>query len=720
MYKRMITMIQQAEKILQQYYGYPSFRPGQKEAITHVLDQKNTLAVMPTGGGKSLCYQIPGLTLQGTAIIISPLISLMKDQVDALLSYGVAATYINSSLSPTEQQQRLRDMEKGRYSFVYVAPERFDSPNFLAAINSISLSLIAFDEAHCISQWGHDFRPSYRSIVPTLKKVANLPVLMALTATATQEVIRDIKELIDVEDENVINTGFARDNLSFRIIKGRDKREFISEYLTQIPNESGIIYTATRKDADQLHYLLTKKGFAAGKYHAGMTENQRKQAQMDFVQDEVTTMIATNAFGMGIDKSNVRYVIHYSMPMNIESYYQEAGRAGRDGEPGDCVLLFSSQDINLQRFLIDQSPNEEKKKDEYTKLQAMVNYCHTHSCLQQYILDYFDDPTDSEPCGKCTNCTHDGEEQDMTKEAQMVLSCVKRMGERFGAGLTAKVLKGSADQKVKQFRFQQLSTYGIMPNYTEKELTRFIQFLTAEGYLSTGEGRYPSLKLTNEAISVIKGSQPVLMLVESTTKKQKTEYNEQYFEELRQLRKTIADESNLPPYVIFSDATLKDLTIYLPESKEEMMNIKGIGEQKFEKYGEPFLEKLRPWAQETERKPKPVRSTEPSIQQKDPFDDRPSHIISYDLWKQGNDVQDISKERGIGKQTIENHIFRAGKEGNEIDWNRWFDEEQEGNILKVYDQMEEHKLKPLKEALPEGYSYSMIKAVLVKHNLIDE
>ncbi|WP_226581602.1 DNA helicase RecQ [Halobacillus litoralis] len=712
-------MIEKAEKILQQYYGYSSFRPGQEEAILHVLEGRNTLAVMPTGGGKSLCYQIPGLSLDGTAVIISPLISLMKDQVDALLSYGIAATYINSSLSAEEQHQRLRDMKSGRYSFVYVAPERFDSPNFLSALNSIPLSLIAFDEAHCISQWGHDFRPSYRSIVPTLKKVSNLPVLMALTATATQEVIKDIKQLIDVSEEDVVNTGFARENLSFRIIKGRDKREFIDEYLTKIPNESGIIYTATRKDADQLHYLLTKKGFSAGKYHAGMTEHQRKQSQMDFVQDEIKTMIATNAFGMGIDKSNVRYVIHYAMPMNIESYYQEAGRAGRDGEPGDCVLLFSSQDINLQRFLIDQSPSEEKKKDEYVKLQAMVNYCHTHTCLQQFILDYFDDPTAPEPCGKCSNCTHEGEEQDMTKEAQMVLSCIKRMGEHFGAGLTAKVLKGSKDQKVKQFRFDTLSTYGIMKGYTEKQLTRFIHFLTAEGYISTGQGKYPALQLTKEAVSVIKGDQPVIMLVETTTARQELNYNEQYFEELRQLRKRMADEVGLPPYVIFSDATLKELTVYLPETKQEMLQIKGVGEQKWEQYGETFLQFIRPWAENADSKPKPVRPSDASMaSKKDPWEDRPSYMITYELWDEKSmSIQEIAEERNMSPQTIENHLFRSAKEGKDIHWPRWFNEEQEVQVLQVYEQSEDRKLKTIKEQLPEDYTYSLIKAVLARHHL---
>ncbi|WP_281658907.1 DNA helicase RecQ [Halobacillus sp. Cin3] len=709
-------MMEQAEKILMQYYGYSSFRPGQEEAIEQVMNGQNTLAVMPTGGGKSLCYQIPGLALEGTAVVISPLISLMKDQVDALLSYGVAATYINSSLTAEEQRTRLRDMEKGRYSFIYVAPERFETPSFLSAVSRIPLSLIAFDEAHCISQWGHDFRPSYRSIVPTLNKIPNLPVLMALTATATQEVVADIKQLIHVENGHVINTGFARENLAFRIVKGRDKREFITEYMSQVPNESGIIYTATRKEADQLHYVLEKKGYAAGRYHAGMTEHQRKQAQMDFVQDETKVMVATNAFGMGIDKSNVRYVIHYAMPMNIESYYQEAGRAGRDGEPGDCILLFASKDINLQKFLIDQSPSEEKKKEEYAKLQAMTNYCHTHTCLQKYILEYFNDPVPYERCGKCSNCTHNGEVEDRTKEAQMVLSCVKRMGGGFGAGLTAKVLKGSRDQKVKQFGFHKLSTYGIMPKITEKELTQFIHFLTAEGYLTAGSGKYPSLQLTSEAAAVLKGEKPVEMLVETAAVQQSSEYHVQYFEELRHLRKQLADEAGLPPYVIFSDATLKEFSNHLPRTKEEMLQMKGVGERKYEQYGETFLEVIRPWSEQTESAPIPSRRPEP----RDPFDDRPSHIVTFELWKSGShSIRDIADQRGMSPQTIENHLFRCVQEGEDISWDYWFDEEQEEQVLQQYHKLEEKKLKPLKEELPDTFTYSMIKAVLIKHRYLN-
>ena len=392
------------KEILQSYFGYDTFRPGQQKTIEHILQRKNTLAVMPTGGGKSLCYQIPGLSLDGTAIIISPLISLMKDQVDALVSLGIRATYINSSLSTEEQRSRLRDVAAGHYKFLYVAPERFESTYFMNVMSRLQLSLVAFDEAHCISQWGHDFRPSYRSIVPNLSKLSNIPVFVALTATATEEVIADIQELLYIDNEFVINTGFERANLSFHIVKGKDKATYIRSFLNEHEHESGIIYAATRKQVDSLYEQLSRRGIPVEKYHAGLSEEDRKQAQTAFIHDEKSVMIATNAFGMGIDKSNVRYVIHYAMPMNIESYYQEAGRAGRDGEPSDCVLLFSPQDVQLQKFLIEQSQmDDEGKQGEYRKLQAMINYCHTHGCLTSFILDYFNDTTSTYTCGHCSN-----------------------------------------------------------------------------------------------------------------------------------------------------------------------------------------------------------------------------------------------------------------------------------------------------------------------------
>ncbi|WP_181347690.1 DNA helicase RecQ [Thalassobacillus sp. CUG 92003] len=712
--------MENAKQILSEYYGYSSFRPGQENIINRVLNDANTLAVMPTGGGKSLCYQIPGLVKSGIAIIISPLISLMKDQVDGLTALGIDATYINSSLSHDEQRSRVQAMQNGDYQFVYVAPERFDAPNFMNAVQKTPLALIAFDEAHCISQWGHDFRPSYRSIVSTIHSLRNLPVIMALTATATQEVVRDIQHLIHVEEDHIVNTGFARENLAFQIVKGRDKREFLKEYLDKRPHESGIIYTATRKNADQLQHFLSKKGYQVGKYHAGMSELNRKQAQTDFVQDETPLIVATNAFGMGIDKSNVRFVMHYSLPMNIESYYQEAGRAGRDGEPSDCILLFSGQDIHLQKYLIEQSHLEDNKKvNEYEKLQSMVNYCHTHRCLQQYILDYFNNPFPHEACGKCTNCTYTGEQENMTQEAQKILSCVKRMGEKFGAGLTAKVLRGSKDQKVRSFKFDRLSTYGVLSQYNEKEIVNLIHFLTAENLLTPGNGRYPTLSLTQQAVDVLKGNDEVWMIASKPTATVEVDYDEALFEELRQLRKSIADHDGLPPYVVFSDATLKDLARYIPQTKEQMLNIKGIGEIKFDHYGELFLEALTPWQQHAQ----PVPPSEPAAPVKkqpvDRNDKGPSHLISFRMWQTDQlPIEAVATERGITEITVENHIFRAVKDGATIDWSEWFTDAQEAEVLQAQNQLEETKLKPIKEALPNTYTYRVLRAVLTKHGII--
>ncbi|MGB2871864.1 RecQ family ATP-dependent DNA helicase, partial [Psychrobacillus psychrotolerans] len=418
-------MLDKARQLLQTYFGYDSFREGQETVINYVLDENSSLCVMPTGGGKSLCYQIPALMLEGTTIVISPLISLMKDQVDTLIQAGIPATFINSTLTAEEVRQTMEEVQNGQYRLLYIAPERLESPNFLNQLKKVKVPLIAVDEAHCISQWGHDFRPSYRAIHRLKEVFTEQPTVLALTATATPAVRDDICRLLQIQEDNTVITGFARSNLAFSVVLGQDKNKFLKEFIKKNASEVGIIYAATRKTVDLLYDLLNKAGIETAKYHAGLPESFRNSEQERFLTDEAQVMVATNAFGMGIDKSNVRYVIHYQLPKNMESYYQEAGRAGRDGLPSECVVLYASQDVQTQRFLIDQAMDRDRIPQELEKLQGMVDYCHTENCLQQFIVTYFGE-SDAPKCGRCGNCTDSREVQDVTKEVQMVLSCVVR------------------------------------------------------------------------------------------------------------------------------------------------------------------------------------------------------------------------------------------------------------------------------------------------------
>ncbi|MCM3093843.1 MULTISPECIES: DNA helicase RecQ [unclassified Cytobacillus] len=711
-----INLLAQAENYLKKYFGYTSFRPGQQEIIQNILSQTNTLGILPTGGGKSICFQIPALVLPGTAIVISPLISLMKDQVDALRTAGIPAAYINSTLSSEEYQHISAGIRNGKYKLVYVAPERFGSMAFLELLNNISINAIIFDEAHCISQWGHDFRPSYRSVVSELGNLNQEPVIAALTATATQDVAEDIRRLLNISEDNTFVTGFARDNLSFQVLKGVNKRDFILQTLNKHKNEAGIIYTSSRRETDQLYQFLKGRNCSVAKYHAGLKEEERKKAQDAFVFDESNIMVATNAFGMGIDKSNVRYVIHYNLPRNIEAYYQEAGRAGRDGEDSICYLLFAPQDIQLQKFLIEESSLDPRKMEqEYSKLKDMINYCHTEKCLQSYIIDYFDENAEAIRCGKCSSCMDERTSIDITQEALMIFSCIKRMGERFGVSMTAQVLKGSGNKRIRELNFNKLSTFGLMKNRKEKEIADMINYLLAEGYLVLTDGKYPTVRLSENAIPVLKGQKKLSMKISKPVLVQEADENIELFEMLRRLRKEIADKENVPPFVVFADTALKEMCRYFPVTKDMMLNIKGVGQMKFDKYGEYFIQAIKEFAEEHDISPMP--SAEPPSMTEESQDDRPSYQISYDYYMDGMSIREIAKKRNFSPITIQEHIFRSVKEGNAIDWSDIFNETEEKLVLQAAEKAGKDKLKPIKEELPDEIDYFKIKAVLVKDEL---
>ncbi|MEB8904350.1 DNA helicase RecQ, partial [Bacillus cereus] len=559
-------MFTKAQELLASYFGYSSFRRGQDETIKNVLDGKDTVCIMPTGGGKSICYQIPALVFEGTTLVISPLISLMKDQVDTLVQNGISATYINSSISIAEANQRIQLAKQGHYKLLYVAPERLDSMEFVDQLIDMKIPMIAIDEAHCISQWGHDFRPSYLHIHRILDYLPEKPLVLALTATATPQVRDDICNTLEINQENTIMTTFERENLSFSVIKGQDRNAYLADYIRQNQKESGIIYAATRKVVDQLYEDLMKAGVSVSKYHAGMSDSDRNEQQELFLRDEVSVMVATSAFGMGIDKSNIRYVIHYQLPKNMESYYQEAGRAGRDGLDSTCILLYSSQDVQVQRFLIDQSTGESRFSNELEKLQNMTDYCHTEQCLQSFILQYFGEEP-KEDCGRCGNCTDNRESIDVTRESQMVLSCMIRTNQRFGKQMIAQVLTGSKNKKVIEFNFHTLPTYGLLSNRSVKEVSEFIEFLISDELIAVEHGTYPTLKVTEKGKEVLLGKENVLRKERVETRQIVQDHP--LFEVLREVRKEIAQGEGVPPFVIFSDQTLKDMCVKMPQNDSE-------------------------------------------------------------------------------------------------------------------------------------------------------
>ena len=602
-------------EILQRFFGYEDFRPGQEELIQALLNGRDVFGVMPTGGGKSLCYQVPGLMLPGITLVVSPLISLMRDQVLALKAAGLPAAYINSTLTASQMQTVYRNLLAGMYKIVYIAPERLDYGGFMNVVSQIPISFVAVDEAHCISQWGQDFRPSYLRIVNFLEALPERPVVGAFTATATQQVREDVERILKLQNPLRTITGFDRPNLYFEVRQPAHKDRELLELLAQRQGKSGIIYCATRKKVESVCKLLQEKGYPATRYHAGLEEEERTENQEDFIHDRKPVMVATNAFGMGIDKSNVSYVIHYNMPKSMEAYYQEAGRAGRDGAPADCILLFASGDVTTAIFLIENSSDNEEmdpealelvRRQDMERLGAMVGYCNTKDCLRSYILNYFGQ-LHPQTCGNCGSCIGEFEELDVTREAQMILSCIKRIYDRLGyhvgATLVLRVLRGSKDQRIQELGLQDLSTYGLLAKADRKLLRAVMGQLELQGYLMT-ELDHRTARLLPKASELLYHGQKLSMRVPKKQEVQQPDgspnahspdgsYDETLFEVLRKLRGELARQAKLPAYMIFSNATLQDMARRKPKTMAEFRSVSGVGEAKALKYSASFLYKIR-------------------------------------------------------------------------------------------------------------------------------
>lgn len=605
---------EQALKIL---FGYDSFRAGQKSVIDSILAGRDAFAVMPTGAGKSVCYQIPAVLLPGITLVISPLISLMQDQVKALNEAGVQAAFINSSLSEKDYNETIRKARQGTYKIIYIAPERLVTEGFLALAKSVPVSMVTVDEAHCISQWGQDFRPSYMKIVEFVKTLEKRPIISAFTATATETVREDIICTLGLQNPFTLVNGFDRENLFFQVDKPKNKEQYILKYISEHSGDSGIIYCATRKNVDNIYELLKGKGVSVGKYHAGMSAEERKKMQDDFVFDYTSIVVATNAFGMGIDKSNVRFVIHYNMPQSMENYYQEAGRAGRDGLDAKCILLFSPQDIVINRFLLDHkemqdldpSDRETVRERDARRLQVMERYCYTTECLRNYILKYFGENPEK-PCQDCGNCLREFETLDMTEAAKKVINCVYEAKGRYGRQIIIDTVAGANTARLEEIGAARYKSYGVLAGTNKNLLRRLIEQLVLEGYLRVGD--YQVLKLGD--ISGLKNPEASVFVkitdedkqpekAAKTKKKAKsvetlTSSGYKLFERLKKLRLEIAREESMPPYIIFSDKTLIDMAAKKPSSKPEMLDVSGVGENKFAKYGERFLEVIEEYRRE--------------------------------------------------------------------------------------------------------------------------
>ena len=604
--KQPVVTKQQALRMLETYFGYTSFRPAQEAPIASLLRNEDVIGIMPTGAGKSICFQIPALCKAGLTIVFSPLISLMKDQVDGLLVQNIPASLINSTLTQAEFNKTMYEVRSGKIKLLYIAPERLGSNFFCNVLRALPIAQVIVDEAHCISEWGHDFRPSYRLIGEWLNSLPKRPIVGAFTATATKYVENDIKKLLGLDKANVYVTGFDRPNLSFSVIRTPKRMDYVVHYVRQHDNENGIIYCATRKDVDRVYENLTRAGIKVGHYHGGLSDEVRREMQNAYADDKLQVMVATNAFGMGIDKSNVRYVLHYQMPRNMESYYQEAGRAGRDGAPAECILLYSGQDVQVHKYLIEQSiETPERQEVELRKLQSMIDYCFCSNCLRKYMLNYFGESTVWTTCDNCSSCKGSGDKVNVTKEAKAIFRAIMGTDERYGASMITSIVRGERTDRIMRAGHDALPVFGLLSNVDEKSIKGLIQQFVASGYLRSSSGKYPVLSLTAGAEEVLGGHKEVEEIRQhvsvpsrtsrstSTTLRGKSSSGSGgLFEHLRQHRKRLAEEAGLRPYLIFPDTVLIDLANLRPTTLGEFGNVKGVGEAKLKKYGLSFLQAI--------------------------------------------------------------------------------------------------------------------------------